>query len=103
MGCLAMNDMRDLNNFFDKVMHSGYETLVRENVKWPKDLTVQQRIQLLNTAIEYFIQTEEYEKCSVLKRQIDIVITEYHTPKKRRGRPRKKVGHTQVTVNEEWD
>jgi protein-arginine kinase activator protein McsA len=104
MECLAMNDMRQINNFFDKLMNNGYEILVKENINWPKDLTVQQRIQLLNAAIEYFLQTEEYEKCAVLKKQIDRVVEEYNTPaKKRTRRPRKKKSEQTLTVNEEWD
>jgi hypothetical protein len=103
MGCLAMNDMRQINNFFDKLMHSGYDILIQEKINWPNDLSLQQRIQLLEAAIEYFVQTEAYEKCALLKRQINSVILEYNTPKKRRGRPRKKVQVQLSLPNEEWD
>lgn len=74
-----------MKNYFSDMMVDGYELFVAEKIYWPVELEDDQKIKLLESAIEYFCEKEEYLKCSVLQKRIDEI---QHPPKPKR-RPRK--------------
>lgn len=55
-------------------MLDGYNMLSAEDIDWPKDISYTQRMELLQTTIEYFQELEDYEKCVNLKSKIDQLI-----------------------------
>ena len=79
-----------MKNYFNQMMTEGYELLVSDKVVWPYELDDSMKIQLLNTATKYFVELEEYEKCSILQKKIVDIIS---PPKKKRGRPKKQISY----------
>ena len=75
-----------MKNYFNQIMHEGYVLLVADTVDWPYELEDEQKINLLQLALEYFQDLEEYEKCILLQKKINNII---NPPKKKRGRPKK--------------
>jgi hypothetical protein len=59
-----------MENYFNKVMISGFELLVEDTILWPDNLDLQHRIALLNQAIEYFKGEEQFTKCALLKKKV---------------------------------
>ena len=74
-----------MKNYFNQLMKDGYYLLVQDKINWPYELEIDQKVQLLNLAIEYFQELEEYEKCTLLQKKIEVL----NTPKKKKGRPKK--------------
>lgn len=74
-----------MKNYFNQLMKDGYYLLVQDKINWPYELETDQKVQLLNLAIEYFQELEEYEKCTLLQKKIEVL----NTPKKKKGRPKK--------------
>ena len=74
-----------MENYFNQVMTDAYTLLTSKRVNWPYELEIDQKVQLLNLAIEYFQELEEYEKCTLLQKKIEVL----NTPKKKKGRPKK--------------
>ena len=70
-------------NYFNDIMDDIHEILQNENTEWPYELNTEDKIKLLNAAIEYFTKVEEYEKCDVLQRQI-VAVTSIKKPKRSR-------------------
>jgi hypothetical protein len=60
-----------MKNYFKQLMTDGYDLLVASRIKWPGELLDSQKVELLEQAIEYFREQEEYEKCAILKKKID--------------------------------
>lgn len=60
-------------NYFNDIMNDIQEILYAENVDWPNELNNEDKVKLLNSAIEYFTKVEEYEKCKILHDQIAIL------------------------------
>jgi protein-arginine kinase activator protein McsA len=73
-----------MKNYFNQMMHEGYALLVSDEVDWPYELDDAQKINLLQLAINYFQELEEYERCAALRDKIELV----KNPLKRRGRPK---------------
>ena len=73
-----------MKNYFNQLMHEGYVLLVSDEVHWPYELDDAQKINLLQLAINYFQELEEYAKCAALRDKIELV----KNPLKRRGRPK---------------
>jgi protein-arginine kinase activator protein McsA len=73
-----------MKNYFNQLMHEGYALLVSDEVDWPYELDDAQKINLLQLAINYFQELEEYAKCAALRDKIEMV----KNPLKRRGRPK---------------
>jgi hypothetical protein len=63
-----------MKNYFNQLMLDGYNMLSAEDIDWPKDISYTQRMELLQTTIEYFQELEDYEKCVNLKSKIDQLI-----------------------------
>lgn len=74
-----------MKNYFNEMMTDGYELLIEDKVIWPYELSRTQKIELLEAALSYFEEIEEYEKCAILKKKIDRIQS---LPKTRRGRPK---------------
>jgi hypothetical protein len=74
-----------MKNYFNQLMQDGYHLLIQDKINWPYELETDQKVQLLNLAIEYFQELEEYEKCTLLQKKIEVL----NTPKKKKGRPKK--------------
>ena len=74
-----------MKNYFKEMMFDGYELLIEDKVIWPYELNKSQQIELLEAAISYFQEIEQYEKCAILKKKIDCI---HNPPKARRGRPK---------------
>jgi hypothetical protein len=74
-----------MKNYFGEMMSNGYQLLVNEKVVWPYELEDSQKVELLQQAILYFQELEEYEKCAILKTKIEHI---FNPPKRRRGRPK---------------
>lgn len=74
-----------MKNYFKEMMFDGYELLIEDKVIWPYELNKSQQIELLEAAILYFQEIEQYEKCAILKKKIDCI---HNPPKTRRGRPK---------------
>ena len=75
-----------MGNYFKNLMGEGYEILVSKKIVWPSELSLDNKIELLNQAIKYFTEVEEYMKFATLQKKIEEL---QNPPKKRRGRPRK--------------
>jgi len=60
-----------MENYFKQLMNDGYELLVAETIVWPYELSDSQKAELLQLAIKYFQDQEEYEKCAILKTRLD--------------------------------
>ena len=75
-----------MKNYFSNMMSEGYDILVSKEIVWPKELEKDQKIELLNQAIKYFTEVEEYRKCAILQTKINDI---ENPPKRKRGRPRK--------------
>ena len=74
-----------MKNYFSDMMQNGYKLLVNDKVVWPYELTSSQKVELLQQAILYFQELEEYEKCAILRDKIESIIS--HS-KRKRGRPK---------------
>ena len=44
-----------MKNYFNQLMKDGYYLLVQDKINWPYELEIDQKVQLLNLAIEYFL------------------------------------------------
>ena len=75
-----------MKNYFKKLMNDGYEILVAKRIQWPHELLDSQKVELLEQAIEFFQDQEEYEKCAILKKKIEAI----YNPKPKRKRISKK-------------
>ena len=75
-----------MKNYFKDMMTEGYELLVSKEIVWPKELTMENKVDLLSQAIKYFTEIEEYRKCVILQNKIEEI---KNPPKRKRGRPRK--------------
>ena len=42
-----------MKNYFNQLMKDGYYLLVQDKINWPYELEIDQKVQLLNLAIEY--------------------------------------------------
>ena len=62
-----------MKNYFNQLMKDGYYLLVQDKINWPYELEIDQKVQLLNLAIEYFQELEEYEKCTLLQKKIEVL------------------------------
>lgn len=85
-----------MQNYFGQMMKDGYELLVAKRPIWPVELDRIQKIELLQHAINYFKDLEEYEKCSILKTKIDNL-------HKKPVRHRKKKKGYDEKENSNWD
>lgn len=74
-----------MKNYFGDMMSNGYQLLVNDKVVWPYELEDSQKVELLQQAILYFQELEEYEKCAILKKKIEYI---FNPPKRKRGRPK---------------
>lgn len=74
-----------MKNYFSEMMQNGYKLLVNDRVVWPYELSDSQKVELMQQAILYFQELEEYEKCAILRDKIELVM---NPPKRRRGRPK---------------
>lgn len=54
------------NDFLDKIMEDGYNLIITSK-RFPKALTISNRLEMLEGMIEYFESKEEFEKCNILK------------------------------------
>ena len=75
-----------MKNYFKQLMNDGYEILVAKRIRWPYELLDSQKVELLEQAIEFFRDQEEYEKCAILQKKIK----EIYNPKTKRNRISKK-------------
>ena len=73
-----------MKNYFNQLMTDGYDLLVKDNNRWPADLSDSQKVELLQQAINYFISTEEYEKCAILQKKINEMFDVKRKPRRRR-------------------
>ena len=71
-----------MKNYFKQLMEDGYDLLVANRIKWPYELLDSQKVELLEQAIEFFRDQEEYEKCVILKKKLE----EICNPKPKRKR-----------------
>jgi hypothetical protein len=71
-------------DFLDLVLYEGFKLLTAKKVKWPHQLTKEQKIELIEACIHYYTEREDYEKCASLTQSK--IIVEISKPK---GRPRK--------------
>jgi len=71
-----------MKNYFKQLMNDGYEILIAKRIRWPHELLDSQKVELLEQAIEFFRDQEEYEKCAILKKKIE----EICNPKPKRKR-----------------
>ena len=60
-----------MGNYFKNLMGEGYEILVSKKIVWPSELSLDNKIELLNQAIKYFTEVEEYMKCATLQKKIE--------------------------------
>jgi len=71
-----------MKNYFSDMMSDGYDLFVAEKIYWPVELEDSQKIKLLESAIEYFCEKEDYMKCAVLQKRIEEI--QNPTPKRKR-------------------
>lgn len=67
-------------------MKDSYELLIAKDVEWPYELSDSNKVELLQQAIDYFSEIEEYEKCAILHKKIEHI---FNPPKKKRKRKMK--------------
>jgi len=63
-----------MENYFNKMMFDSFELLVAKKISWPAELMDSQKVALLQSAIEYFQELEDYEKCVILQNKINLII-----------------------------
>jgi hypothetical protein len=73
-----------MENYFKQLMGEGSILLLQDNVNWPGELSDANKVDLLQKAIKYYEGLEEYEKCALLQKKIELIFN----PPKRRGRPK---------------
>ena len=73
-----------MKNYFNQVMKDGYDLLIADKIDWPKDLLDSQKVELLQQAMNYFVEVEEYEKCIILQKKIEEVFQPKRRPRIRR-------------------
>lgn len=85
-----------MKNYFSQLMKDGYELLISKRPIWPYELSTSQKVELMQTAINYFKAQEEYEKCSILQKKIVSLMK----PKKTRRKIKKSYDEKE---NSNWD
>jgi len=63
-----------MKNYFNQMMKDGYELLISKRTSWPYELNASQKVELLQTAIDYYKDQEEYEKCVILQKKIKVIM-----------------------------
>lgn len=62
----------DLHNYFDDVMLDAFDlTASKKRRIWNEELTINNKISLLERLIDYFQEHEDYEKCDKLQKKIN--------------------------------
>jgi len=59
-----------MENYFDQIMNDVIDILQQKKVSWPRELTHEEKIQLVQSTLEYFTVAEEYEKCVILQKRL---------------------------------
>lgn len=62
-----------MTNRFTDLMNEGVQTLLRKNVKWPKELNSAHIIELCTKMLEFYESIEEYHKCAELNNYIKVL------------------------------
>ena len=57
---------KNMKNYLDLTLIEAYNVLVDNRDPWPSRFEMKKKVRLINSMIEYFTSTEEYEKCQEL-------------------------------------
>lgn len=60
-----------VENYFKQMMDNGYSLLVDEDIVWPKDFTIPNKIAILTQAMTFYTEKEDFNKCADLKKKIN--------------------------------
>jgi hypothetical protein len=69
-----------MDNNFGYIMDRTYDLINTKYIAWPIELEADQQKTLINKMIEYYSNTEDFEKCIELKNKlnsIDTIINEF--------------------------
>jgi hypothetical protein len=69
-----------MDNNFGYIMDRTYDLINTKYIAWPIELEAEQQKTLINKMIEYYSNTEDFEKCIELKNKlnsIDTIINEF--------------------------
>jgi hypothetical protein len=62
----------DLRNYFDDIMLDVFDLAASKKRRiWDEELTINNKISLLERIIDYFQEHEDYEKCDKLQKKIN--------------------------------
>lgn len=60
-------------NHFSEIMTDAYDLLVKRKVRWTIDMTFEQKVSLYESAINYWRERGEYERCLELQKKLSKV------------------------------
>lgn len=59
-----------MENYFNSMMADTAQLLTQKVVKWPSELTKEQKVELYVKIIRYCEKTEDYAKCSIISKRL---------------------------------
>jgi hypothetical protein len=62
--------MTEEKNYINEILSEGVELLISPKLKFPRELSNEDRIQLFQRMIKYFETQEEYLKCAALEKPL---------------------------------
>ena len=62
--------MTEEKNYINDILSEGVELLLSPKLKFPRELSNEDRIQLIQRMIKYFETQEEYLKCAALEKPL---------------------------------
>jgi uncharacterized membrane protein len=57
-----------IENYLDHMLLDIYSILEHDKTPWPRDFRAAQKHVILDTLLDYFLQKEDYEKCSTIRK-----------------------------------
>ena len=58
-------------NHFADMMNDSFDLLMKRKVKWPTDMTVDQKISLHEKEIEYWKEQKDFDRCIKLQKKLE--------------------------------
>lgn len=58
-------------NHFADIMNDSFALLMKRKVRWPSDMTIDQKISLHEKEIEYWKEQKEFDRCIKLQKKLE--------------------------------
>jgi hypothetical protein len=63
-------------NYFNAMMDTTYKLVTDKSVDWPDEMTSSNQKRLIDKMIEYYSNTEDFEKCIILRQKLQCIDAE---------------------------